>query len=245
LTGVGYRPGVLVVVRHGESVYNAQDRFTGWTDVPLTIRGREEARRVGARLRAAGIHFDQVYTSVLQRTIDSAELIVAELEDPRPPIVATWRLNERHYGALQGLDHAQAEARYGAEQVRTWRRSYASRPPAADGTQRQHRITPESILPYGRDLWPTTESLADVVARLTPLWDRQIAAALACGAHVLIVGHGNSLRALVKYLEELSDVAIESVELRTGEPFVYTFDGNIPAQARIPLEDFAAKHDTP
>jgi 2,3-bisphosphoglycerate-dependent phosphoglycerate mutase len=211
----------LVLLRHGESVWNSENRFTGWTDVPLSERGVYEAREAGRLLRNAGYFFDVAYTSVLKRSIKTLWLVLEEMDLMWIPAHESWRLNERHYGALQGLDKAETAARHGEEQTRRWRRSYDVRPPALAADDRRH---PRFDARYAdlrlKDL-PASECLRDTVERLLPYWHDTIAHRLDDGEHVLIAAHGNSLRALVKHLDRLSDDAIVDVEIPTGIPLVY------------------------
>jgi 2,3-bisphosphoglycerate-dependent phosphoglycerate mutase len=217
----------FVVVRHGESEFNAENRFTGWLDCPLTPVGVEEARRAGATLKNAGFRFDRIYSSVLVRSVESARTIRDELDQPNVPIVTSWRLNERHYGALQGLNKAETAARFGERQVSLWRRSYDVRPPALDPRDVRHlqddpryaHLSPADI--------PLTESLADTVRRVLPYWETELAPAIRSGKSILIVAHGNSIRALVKYLDNMSDEAVVGLNIPTGIPQVYELDGDL------------------
>jgi 2,3-bisphosphoglycerate-dependent phosphoglycerate mutase len=212
----------LVLLRHGESIWNKENRFTGWTDVDLTPRGIEEAIAAGQHLCQAGLVCDVAYTSVLKRAIKTLWVVLETMDLMWIPVATSWRLNERHYGALQGLDKAETAARYGAAQTMRWRRSYDARPPALrpddpryPGRDRRYAtLRPEEI--------PRTESLHDTTARLLPYWHDTITPALRRGERVLIVAHGNSLRALVKYLDALSDTSIIDLTLPTGIPLVYT-----------------------
>lgn len=223
----------LVLLRHGESEWNRENRFTGWVDVDLTDTGREEARKAAELLRAEGLDFDRCYTSVLKRAIRTLWIALDGMDRMWLPVTRHWRLNERHYGALQGLNKAETAAKYGDEQVHLWRRSYATRPPALEpgderwpGDDRRYReLTPDEL--------PLTECLADTVARFLPYWDAEIAPAVRAGERVLIAAHGNSLRALVKHLEGMSDDEITGVNIPTGMPLVYTLDENLrPAERR-------------
>lgn len=211
--------GTLVLLRHGQSVWNAANRFTGWVDVELTDRGVLEARRAGELLLAAGIVPDVAHTSLLRRAIVTTNLALDAIDRLWIPQERTWRLNERHYGALAGLDKTATIQRYGAEQVHVWRRSYDVRPPALDDVSafradmRYRDLTDEEI--------PRSESLADVQARLVPYWDERVLPQLAAGRTVLLGAHGNSLRALVKQIEGISDAAVVELEIATGVPRVY------------------------
>jgi 2,3-bisphosphoglycerate-dependent phosphoglycerate mutase len=217
-------PYTLVLMRHGESQWNLENRFTGWTDVDLTPHGLAEARRAGQLLRAEGYQFDLCYTSVLRRAIRTLWTVLDEMDAMWLPVVHSWRLNERHYGALQGLNKAETAARYGDEQVLVWRRAYAVAPeplPAGDpreaqGDPRYARLRPEDI--------PRTECLRDTVARVVPFWNESIAPAIRLGRRVVIAAHGNSLRALIKHLDGVSDDDIVNMNIPTARPLVYELD---------------------
>jgi 2,3-bisphosphoglycerate-dependent phosphoglycerate mutase len=214
----------LVLLRHGESAWNRENRFTGWTDVDLTERGVAEARRAGQQLGEEGLRFDVAHTSVLKRAIRTLWMVLDELDQMWIPVHQSWRLNERHYGALQGLNKAETARKYGDSQVLAWRRSYDMPPPALDSSDERF---PGSEPRYAgldpRDI-PLTECLADTVARVLPLWHETIAAEVRAGKRVIIVAHGNSLRALVKYLDAVSDEDIVSLNIPTGVPLVYELD---------------------
>jgi 2,3-bisphosphoglycerate-dependent phosphoglycerate mutase len=217
-------PHRLVLLRHGQSQWNLENRFTGWTDVDLSEQGEREARGAAAVLREQGFAFDIAYTSVLRRAIRTLWIVLDGLDRMWIPVVHTWRLNERHYGALQGLNKEETAQRFGEEQVRLWRRSYSTRPPAltADDERwtgrepRYHMLKPEQI--------PLTESLQDTCERVVPFWNDSIAPALSRGRSVLIAAHGNSLRALIKFLDKVSDDDIVGLEIPTGQPLVYELD---------------------
>ena len=217
----------LVLIRHGESTWNLENRFTGWTDVPLTDTGVEQARQAGELLKQGGYDFDVAYTSVLQRAIWTLWHCLDTLERTWLPIQHDWRLNERHYGALQGLNKADMARQYGDEQVLIWRRSYDTPPPALDAAdprgQRQDpryaKLSPEQI--------PLTECLKDTVARFMPCWNERLAPAIRSGQRVLIAAHGNSMRALVKYLDGISDGDIVGVNIPNGIPLVYELDDDL------------------
>jgi 2,3-bisphosphoglycerate-dependent phosphoglycerate mutase len=214
----------LVLMRHGESQWNLENRFTGWTDVDLTPRGHEEARAAGQLLRRAGHGFDIAYTSVLRRAIRTLWIALDELDQMYLPVVHCWRLNERHYGALQGLNKAQTAARYGEAQVLLWRRAYAVAPePLAANDPRSARHDPRYAHLKAEEI-PATECLKDTVARVVPFWNDSIAPALKRGRRVLVVAHGNSLRALIKYLDGIADEAIVDLNIPTAQPLVYEFD---------------------
>jgi len=217
----------LVLIRHGESVWNKENRFTGWTDVDLSEKGLREAREAGRLLKEEGFEFDIAYTSVLKRAIRTLWLVLDEMDLMWIPIVNSWRLNERHYGALQGLNKAEMAAKYGEDQVLIWRRSYDVRPPALDPADerypgrdpRYRELTPEQL--------PLTECLKDTVERFLPLWHETIAPTVQSGKRVLIAAHGNSLRALVKYLDGISDEDIIGLNIPTGVPLVYELQDDL------------------
>jgi 2,3-bisphosphoglycerate-dependent phosphoglycerate mutase len=217
----------LVLIRHGESTWNLENRFTGWTDVPLTGTGVEQAKQSGRLLRDAGYDFDLTFTSVLKRAIWTLWHCLDEMDRTWLPVLNDWRLNERHYGALQGLNKADMAKEYGAEQVLIWRRSYDTPPPVLDaadprgqrGDIRYARLAPEQI--------PLTECLKDTVARVLPCWHERIAPAISSGQRVLIAAHGNSMRALVKYLDGISDTDIVGLNIPNGIPLVYELDAEL------------------
>ena len=214
----------LVLLRHGQSQWNLENRFTGWADVDLTEQGEREARQAAGLLRAQGFAFDIAYSSVLRRAIRTLWIVLDGLDRMWIPVVHTWRLNERHYGALQGLNKAETALKFGDQQVHLWRRSYAVAPPAltaqderASGRDpRYHMLKPDQV--------PLTESLRDTVDRVVPFWNDSIAPALSRGRGVLIAAHGNSLRALVKFLDRVSDEDIVELNIPTGAPLVYELD---------------------
>ncbi|MDP1558700.1 MAG: 2,3-diphosphoglycerate-dependent phosphoglycerate mutase [Nitrosomonas sp.] len=217
----------LVLLRHGESTWNKENRFTGWTDVDLTSKGIEEARNAGRLLRENGFIFDIAHTSVLKRAIRTLWIALDELDQMWIPINLTWRLNERHYGALQGLNKAETAVKYSEEQVLIWRRSYDIRPPAltlnderyAGFDLRYKNLAPQDI--------PLTECLKDTVDRFLPYWNDIIAPQIQSGGRIIIAAHGNSLRALVKYLDNVSDKEILNCNIPTGVPLVYELDDNL------------------
>jgi len=211
----------LVLLRHGESGWNRENRFTGWTDVDLSAQGVEEARSAGRLLRSEGYAFDFAYTSVLKRAIRTLNLALEELDQLWLPVVKDWRLNERHYGALQGLNKAETAAKFGEAQVLVWRRSYDTPPPALEpGDQRHEASDPR----YAGVAVPRTECLKDTVARVIPFWDSTIAPAVRSGRRLLVAAHGNSLRALIKHLDGVSDADIVGLNVPTGVPLVYELD---------------------
>jgi 2,3-bisphosphoglycerate-dependent phosphoglycerate mutase len=217
----------LVLLRHGESTWNKENRFTGWTDVGLSERGVAEAVAAGRRLREEGFAFDLILTSVLRRAIKTTWLVQEEMGLEWVPVRLAWQLNERHYGALQGLNKSEMAAMYGEQQVFAWRRSYDTPPPALEPSdERSPSRDPRYRGVRKRDL-PLTESLKDTVARVVPYWERSIAPAVRRGRRVLVSAHGNSLRALVKHLDGVSDAAISELNIPTGIPLVYELDDGL------------------
>lgn len=230
----------LVLLRHGESTWNQENRFTGWEDVDLSERGVEEARAAGALLKGEGYVFDRAYSSVLKRAIRTLNLVLEAMDLMWLPVERSWRLNERHYGALQGLNKAEMAAQYGEEQIRIWRRSYDVPPPPVDPDDpRTGRGDPRYADLEGRSR-PRGECLADTVARVVPYWQDQIAPRVRRGERVLIAAHGNSLRALVKYLERISAEEIVGMNIPTGIPLVYRLDRELEPIERRYLGDPAA-----
>jgi len=227
----------LVLLRHGESTWNRENRFTGWTDVGLTDRGIEEARKAGQLLKADHFAFDVAYTSLLQRAIKTLWLALESLDQFWVPIVNDWRLNERHYGALQGLNKAETAAKFGDQQVLLWRRSYDVPPPALDLDDPRHPRFDARYDGLAPNDLPRTESLKDTVARFLPYWKSTIAPAIRDGQRVLIAAHGNSLRALVKHLDGVSDADIVGLNIPTGIPLVYELDTELRAQRHYYLGD--------
>jgi 2,3-bisphosphoglycerate-dependent phosphoglycerate mutase len=211
----------LVLLRHGESDWNRENRFTGWTDVDLSARGREEARAAGRSLAQAGYRFDLAFTSVLKRAIRTLWIALEELDQMWLPVVKDWRLNERHYGNLQGLNKAEMAARFGEQQVLVWRRSYDVPPEPLPATDPRSEANDPR---YADVKVPASECLKDTVARVVPYWESAIAPAIRSGKRVLIAAHGNSLRALVKHLDGISDADIMPVNIPTGVPLVYELD---------------------
>jgi 2,3-bisphosphoglycerate-dependent phosphoglycerate mutase len=217
----------LVLLRHGESTWNLENRFTGWTDVDLTPTGVTQAQAAGRLLKAEGFEFDVAYTSVLKRAIHTLWHCLDGMDRPWLPVTHSWRLNERHYGALQGLNKADMAKQYGAEQVLIWRRSYDTPPPALSesdprserGDPRYAQLSPEHV--------PLTECLQDTVARVLPFWNESIAPAILSGKRVLVAAHGNSIRALVKYLDHVSDQDIVGLNIPNGIPLVYELDAQL------------------
>ncbi len=232
--------GTLVLVRHGQSEWNLKNLFTGWVDVDLTEQGRAEAAEAGRLLAAEGIDFDQIYTSVLIRAIRTANLALDVMNRLWLPVERAWRLNERHYGALQGLDKAETVAKHGAEQVKIWRRSYDVPPPALAFDDPGHPRADRRYRDLDPALLPATESLKDTLARVVPLWTDRIAPTLLAGRSVLIFAHGNSLRAMVKMLDGMSEAEILEFNIPTGVPIVYDLAPDLRSRGRRFLGDPAA-----
>jgi 2,3-bisphosphoglycerate-dependent phosphoglycerate mutase len=214
----------LVLLRHGESDWNRENRFTGWTDVDLSPRGLEEARAAGRLLKSDGFGFDLAFTSVLRRAIRTLWIALDELDQMWLPVEKSWRLNERHYGALQGLNKAETAAKFGEAQVLAWRRSYDVPPPPLEAHDPRYEAADPR---YASIEVPRTECLKDTVARVLPYWESSIAPAVRAGRRVLIAAHGNSLRALIKHLDGMSDAEIVPLNVPTGIPLVYELDGNL------------------
>ncbi len=217
----------LVLIRHGESTWNLENRFTGWTDVPLTATGVEQARQAGRLLKEAGCDFDVAYTSVLKRAVWTLWHALDALDRTWLPVHNDWRLNERHYGALQGLNKADLTRQFGAEQVLAWRRSYDTRPPALEASDPRSEIADPRYARLAPGQVPLTECLKDTVARVLPAWNERIAPAIRSGQRVLVAAHGNSIRALVKYLDKIADEAIVDVNIPNGIPLVYELDAEL------------------
>ena len=214
----------LVLVRHGQSEWNLENRFTGWTDVELTEQGMKEAKEAGIALREQGFHFDLAYTSVLKRAEHTLDLILKEMGEENIEIKRNWRLNERHYGALQGLNKDETKEKYGAEQVLLWRRSTNVRPPELDVTDPRYPGNDPKYKDLTEDELPKTENLIDTIKRVTQYWNSDIEKSLKEGKNVIIVAHGNSLRGLMKYLDNISDEDIIRLEIQTGNPICYELD---------------------
>ena len=227
----------LVLLRHGESVWNQENRFTGWHDVDLTAKGEEEGRRSGRLLKDEGFAFDVVYTSLLKRAIRTMWLALEELDQTWVPVHREWRLNERHYGALQGLNKAETAAKHGEDQVLIWRRSYDVPPPALDPDDERHPGKDRRYANLPAENLPLSECLKDTVDRFMPLWQDTIAPVVQEGKSVLIVAHGNSLRALVKYLDGVSEDDIVGLNIPTGMPLVYDLDADLKPLDRRYLGD--------
>jgi 2,3-bisphosphoglycerate-dependent phosphoglycerate mutase len=229
--------GKLVLLRHGQSEWNLANLFTGWTDVDLTDQGRAEARQAGVELKATGIRFDYAYTSVLKRAIRTLWLALDEMDRMWLPVEKSWRLNERHYGALQGLDKAQTVEKHGAAQVKIWRRSYDIPPPPLDAADQRHPKHDARYADLDPRLLPGTESLKDTLDRVLPLWNEEIAAKLRAGRNVLIAAHGNSIRALVKMLDDVPESEIVELNIPTGVPLLYELDAALKPTGRRYLGD--------
>jgi 2,3-bisphosphoglycerate-dependent phosphoglycerate mutase len=231
---------VLVLLRHGQSEWNLANRFTGWVDVGLSERGEAEAVDSGRMMLDAGVAPDVLHTSLQKRAIHTAELALRELDRSWIPVRRSWRLNERHYGALQGLDKKEMAARYGADQVKVWRRSYATPPPPLDDAARAEQARDPRYADVPPDLLPASECLADVVERMLPYWYDGIVPDLEAGKAVLVAAHGNSLRALVKHLDGLTDDEVVELNIPTGIPLVYELDSQLRPRASTYLGDAEA-----
>jgi 2,3-bisphosphoglycerate-dependent phosphoglycerate mutase len=229
----------LVLVRHGESVWNKENRFTGWTDVDLSEKGLGEAKRGGQRLAAEGYTFDIAFTSVLKRAVRTLWITLDQLDLMWIPVTHTWRLNERHYGGLQGLNKAETAAKYGEEQVLIWRRSYDVPPPVLDKNDPRYPVNDPRYRTMDKKDIPLTECLKDTVARFMPCWNDMIVPTLKSGKKVIIAAHGNSLRALVKHLDNISDKEIVSLNIPTGIPLVYELGDDLRPVKHYYLADQA------
>ncbi|EFE90638.1 2,3-bisphosphoglycerate-dependent phosphoglycerate mutase [Oribacterium sp. oral taxon 078 str. F0262] len=214
----------LVLIRHGESEWNLENRFTGWTDVDLTEKGISEAKSAGRLLRESGFDFDLCYTSYLKRAIHTLNHVLDNMDRVWLPVQKSWKLNERHYGALQGLNKSETAEKYGEEQVRIWRRSFDVKPPVLDPEDKRSPKLQEQYRGVKPENLPLTESLKDTVARVVPYYEKEILPEMRCGKRVLIAAHGNSLRALIMYFEKLTEEEIVSVNVPTGTPLVYRLD---------------------
>ncbi|NJO38188.1 MAG: 2,3-diphosphoglycerate-dependent phosphoglycerate mutase [Rhizobiales bacterium] len=226
----------LVLIRHGQSLWNQANLFTGWQDVDLSDQGSAEARDAGRRLQAAGFDFDVCYTSVLTRAIKTLHLVLEEMDRLWLPVHKSWRLNERHYGALQGLNKAETAARYGDEQVHVWRRSYDTPPPALEPGDERHPGADRRYAHLDPSEIPRAECLKDTVERVLPYWHETIAPSIREGQRVIIAAHGNSLRGLVKYLDAIGDSDILKLEIPTGIPWIYDLDDDLKPTRRYALE---------
>ncbi len=217
----------LVLIRHGESTWNLENRFTGWTDVELTPTGEEQARNAGRLLKAEGYEFDVCYTSVLKRAIHTLWLTLEQMDRTWLPVVKNWRLNERHYGSLQGLNKADMAKQYGDAQVLVWRRSYDTPPPALDANDPRGQRQDVRYAKLDAEQVPLTECLKDTVARVLPFWNESMAPAIKAGKRIVVAAHGNSIRALIKYLDNISDEDIVGLNIPNGIPLVYELDENL------------------
>lgn len=217
----------VVLLRHGESTWNKENRFTGWTDVDLSEKGLEEAKKAGQTLRKDGYVFDMAFTSVLKRAIRTLWIALDQMDQMWIPVHNSWRLNERHYGALQGLNKSETAAKYGEDQVKIWRRSYDTPPPALDRNDDRYPGKDPRYKSLSEKELPLTECLKDTVERFLPYWHDTIAPAIQSGKKVVIAAHGNSLRALVKYLDNISEKDIVEMNIPTGVPLVYELDSNL------------------
>jgi 2,3-bisphosphoglycerate-dependent phosphoglycerate mutase len=227
----------LVLLRHGESAWNKENRFTGWTDVDLTEKGIGEARAAGRLMAAQGFDFDFTFTSVLKRAIRTLNFALEEMDRLWLPVEKAWQLNERHYGALQGLNKAEMAAKFGEPQVLAWRRSYDTPPPALEPGDERDAARDRRYADLMREEIPLTECLKDTVARVVPYWKERIAPRVQRGERILVAAHGNSLRALIKYFDNVSDEAIVQENVPTGIPLVYEFDEALRPQGRKYLGD--------
>ena len=217
----------LVLVRHGQSMWNLENRFTGWTDVELSEQGIKEAKEAGKVLKEKGFNFDVAYTSVLKRANDTLKYILEELGEENIPVKKSWRLNERHYGALQGLNKDETKEKYGAEQVLLWRRSTDVRPPALSKDDERYPGNDSKYSELKEEELPTTENLIDTIERVMVYWNSDIVKDLKAGKRVIIAAHGNSLRGLIKYLDNMTDEEVIKLELQTGNPICYELDDNL------------------
>ena len=226
----------LVLIRHGQSEWNLSNQFTGWVDVDLSEKGVEEAKHAGQLVKQAGLEFDQAYTSVLTRAIKTLHYVLEESDQLWIPEMKTWRLNERHYGALQGLNKKETADKYGADQVHIWRRSYDVLPPLLKATDEGSAAKDRRYADLDPRIIPGGENLKVTLERVIPFWEDHIAPDLLAGKNVIIAAHGNSLRALTKYIENISDADIMNLEMATGEPVVYDFDEKLNVNSKTKLD---------
>jgi 2,3-bisphosphoglycerate-dependent phosphoglycerate mutase len=217
----------IVLLRHGESTWNQENRFTGWTDVGLTEKGMAEAIAAGQLLKKEGYEFDLAYTSVLRRAIKTLWTVLEQMDRMWVPVQHSWRLNERHYGALQGLNKAETAAKFGDEQVLVWRRAYDTPPPPLDETDPRYEIADPRYAGLKPGECPRTECLKDTVARVLPFWNDSIAPSIKAGKRIVIAAHGNSIRAMIKYLDQVSDADIVGLNIPTAQPLVYELDADL------------------
>lgn len=230
----------IVLIRHGESTWNKENRFTGWTDVPLSDKGVSEAAEAGRLLKKEGYVFDMAYTSVLKRAIKTLWCVLEEMDLMWIPVERSWRLNERHYGALQGLNKAETAAKYGEDQVKIWRRSYDVRPPLLDAADERYPGRDAKYAGLTQEELPLGECLADTVERVIPFWKNVVAPAVKQGRKLIVAAHGNSIRALVKYLDNVSDDEITELNIPTGVPLVYELDAQLKPLGSYYLGDAEA-----
>ena len=226
----------LVLIRHGQSEWNLSNQFTGWVDVDLSEKGVEEAKHAGQLVKQAGLEFDQAYTSVLTRAIKTLHYVLEESDQLWIPEMKTWRLNERHYGALQGLNKKETADKYGADQVHIWRRSYDVLPPLLKATDEGSAAKDRRYADLDPRIIPGGENLKVTLERVIPFWEDHIAPDLLAGKNVIIAAHGNSLRALTKYIENISDADIMNLEMATGEPVVYDFDEKLNVNSKSKMD---------
>lgn len=217
----------LVLVRHGQSIWNLENRFTGWTDVGLSEKGIEQAKEAGKLLKKKGFHFDMAFTSVLERAEDTLEYILQEMQEENILVKKSWKLNERHYGALQGLNKQETVQKYGAEQVLLWRRSTKVRPPALNMTDKRYPGNDKKYQRLTKEELPKTENLLDTIKRVVAYWNSDIRPAIEQGKRVIIVAHGNSLRGLMKYLDHMNEEDVLQLEIETGTPICYELDEDL------------------
>lgn len=230
----------LVLIRHGESDWNRENRFTGWTDVDLSDKGREEARQAGELLKAQGYLFDRAFVSVLKRAIRTLWIVLDGMDLMWIPVEHSWRLNERHYGSLQGLNKSETAAKFGEAQVKIWRRAYDIAPPPLEITDPRYPGNDSRYHELSANELPRTECLKDTVARFLPFWHNTLAPAVRTKQRILVAAHGNSIRAMVKYLDNVSDADIVELNIPTGVPLVYELDGNLKPIKHYYLGDQAA-----
>lgn len=227
----------LVLVRHGQSIWNLENRFTGWTDVGLSEKGIEQAKEAGKLLKEKGFHFDMAFTSVLERAEDTLEYILQEMQEENILVKKSWKLNERHYGALQGLNKQETAQKYGAEQVLLWRRSTKVRPPALNMTDKRYPGNDKKYQGLTKEELPKTENLLDTIKRVVAYWNSEIRPAIEQGKRVIIVAHGNSLRGLMKYLDHMNEEDVLQLEIETGTPICYELDEDLIPIRHYDIQD--------
>ena len=233
----------LVLLRHGQSLFNQEGRFTGWMDIDLSLRGREEASEAGRLMKNCGLGFDIAFTSVLKRAIRTAWIVLDEIDRMWTPLLPCWKLNERSYGALEGERKSEMDEIYGADQVRLWRRSFLGRPPALSRDDRRYPGRDERYRTVEEKDLPRTESLQDAQNRVLPLWQDQILLELGLGRNVLVVSHGNTIRSLVKQIEDISDQDIENIEIPTASPLLYEMNEKTMLFRRRHLEELSGEEE--